>query len=48
MRAVILLLLALLALPARVPELFGLMAALVYLTVAQRVWWAWRNLTAQA
>lgn len=34
-----------LALPARTPELFGLMAALVYLTVGQRVWWAWRNLT---
>ncbi len=34
-----------LALPARTPELFGLMAGLVYLTVAQRVWWAWRNLT---
>ncbi len=33
-----------LALPARLPELFGLMAALVYVTVAQRVWWARRNL----
>ena len=34
-----------LAVPAHLPELFGLMAALVYLTVAQRVRWAWRNLT---
>lgn len=31
--------------PAHAPELFGLMAALVYLTIAQRVWWAWRHLT---
>ena len=34
-----------LALPAYAPALFGLMAGLVYLTVAQRVWWARRHLT---
>lgn len=34
-----------LAFPARTPELFGVMAALVYLTVGQRVWWARRNVT---
>lgn len=33
-----------LAFPGRLVELFALMAALVYVTVAQRVWWALRNL----
>lgn len=33
-----------LAVPARLPELFGLMAVLVYLTVLQRLWWARRHL----
>lgn len=33
-----------LAVPSRLPELFGLMAALVYLTVLQRLWWARRHL----
>lgn len=33
-----------LAFPAYLPALFGLMAALVYLTVAQRLWWARRHL----
>ena len=30
--------------PGCAPWLFGVMAALVYVTVAQRVWWAWRRL----
>ena len=34
-----------LAFPAHAPELFGLMAALVYVTVGQRVWWARQNLS---
>ena len=33
-----------LALPTHLRELFAVMGVLVYLTVAQRVWWAWRNL----
>lgn len=33
-----------LAVPSRTPELFALTAALVGVTVAQRVWWAWRHL----
>ena len=37
-----------LALPGHLRELFGLMSVLVYLTVAQRVWWAWRHLTLRA
>ncbi|GJG86898.1 membrane protein [Gemmatimonadetes bacterium T265] len=36
-----------LAIPGRTPELFGLMAALVYVTVGRRVWWARRNLSAR-
>jgi phosphatidylglycerophosphate synthase len=31
-------------LPAYIPWLFGVMAALVIITATQRVWWAWRNL----
>ena len=34
-----------LAVPDHLRGLFALMAALVYLTVLQRIWWAWRNLT---
>jgi phosphatidylglycerophosphate synthase len=31
-------------LPAYIPWLFGVMAALVVVTAIQRVWWAWHNL----